>query len=213
LVVAVALGVVAGRQWGPVSGTTTTSTTSASAAQPDTAVWPFAATSTRFTSPTAVAGAFAVEYLGFTDLFVGSFQQGDSRSGEVPIRSSESGVVTTVLVRQLTPANTWWVLGAVSPNITVTSPAALQKIVSPVLLRGQSTAYEAVVNVQVRQDGSLGPLARSTVMGGSMGTMGSFTKTVTFAKPSAVRGALVFRTYSPKDGHVLEASVLRVAFG
>lgn len=213
LVVAVALGVVAGHQWGHVLGTTTTSTTTASTAQPDTAVWPWASISTRFSSPTAVAGAFAIEYLGFTDLLVGSFQQGDSRSGEVPVQSSASGVVTTVLVRQLTAANTWWVLGAVSPNITVTSPPALQKIVSPVLLQGQSTANEAVVNVQVRQDGRLSPLARSTVMGGSMGAMGPFTKTVPFAKPSTVRGALVFRTYSAKDGHVLEASVLRVAFG
>lgn len=49
-------------------------------------------------------------------------------------------------------------------------------------------------------------------MGGSMGVMGPFSKMVSFPAPSAKYGALVFRTYSAKDGHVIEASTVRVSF-
>jgi hypothetical protein len=49
-------------------------------------------------------------------------------------------------------------------------------------------------------------------MGGSMGEMGPFDGSVTFAPPSAAYGALVFYTVSAENGHVWEASVLRVEF-
>lgn len=215
LVVVGALGVVVGHQWGRSSNSSpSTSTTIAvgQMEQPRTAVWPFASTVTRFGDPVLAAQAFATDYLGFTNPIVGSFQQGDSRSGEVPIRATPTGAVTTVLLRQLTRANSWWVLGASCPDITVMTPSALASVSSPIMLRGRSTAYEAVVNVEVRQDGTLSPLKRDTVMGGSMGKMGSFGQSVSFAVPSSRAGALLFRTYSAKDGHVIQASVFRVSF-
>jgi len=104
------------------------------------------------------------------------------------------------------------VLGAVSPHIQVTSPTALSRISSPVRLTGRSTAFEAVVNVEVRQDGSLNALVRSTVLGGSMGIMGPYARRITFAKPSARGGAIVYRTLSAKDGSVVDAAALRVSF-
>lgn len=128
------------------------------------------------------------------------------------MRASATGAVTTVMVRQLDTSNTWWVLGAASPSIQVTIPAALAVVSSPLTMAGQSTAFEAVVNVELRADGSLTSVFSTTVMGGSMGVMGAFTKSVSFVAPAASGGALVFRTYSAKDGHVLEASVLRVRF-
>ena len=215
LVVVAGLGVVIGRQ--TVSTTTTTSTsapttTTTLVEQPATAMWPFATSPMRFTDPLTAAYSFAVDFVGFTSPIVGAFQQGDSRSGEVPIRATSNGPVTTVLVRQVTSDNTWWVLGAVSGAINVTSPKALAAISSPVSLAGRSTAYEAVVNVDLRQDGSLTPVVRTTVMGGSMGVMGPFAKKVSFPLPSAKAGALVFKTLSAKDGSVVQASVMRVAF-
>jgi hypothetical protein len=150
--------------------------------------------------------------MGFSSPIIGAFQAGDARSGEVPVRASASGVVTTVLVRQLDATGTWWVLGASSPSITVTSPAALSLVTSPVMMTGESTAYEAVVNVELRADGTMASLFTTTVMGGSMGVMGGFEKSMGFVVPAASRGALMFRTYSAKDGHVLEATVLRVVF-
>lgn len=216
LLVVGALGVVAGRQWGPApsppASTTTITPTLGPVTQPETAIWPFASTMTRFGDPVLAAQAFATAYLGIVNPIMGAFQQGDSRSGEVPVRATPTGVETTILVRQLTSANSWWVLGASCPDIVVAGPSPSESISSPVVLRGRSTAYEGVVNVEIRQDGTLTPLKSDTVMGGSMGAMGNFTKSVKFASPSSRGGALLFRNLSAKDGHVIEASVIRVAF-
>ncbi|MEI6701196.1 MAG: Gmad2 immunoglobulin-like domain-containing protein, partial [Actinomycetota bacterium] len=108
--------------------------------------------------------------------------------------------------------SSWWVLGSVAPDIQVPKPAALESIAPPVTLSGMSTAFEAVVNVELYQDNSLIPMAATTVMGGSMGMMGPFSGFFSFPKPTEHSGTLVFRTYSAKDGSVIEASSLRVAF-
>ena len=79
-----------------------------------------------------------------------------------------------------------------------------------VTVSGRSTAFEAVVNIEVRQDGTLTPLAATTAMGGSNGQMGPFSKAVAFAGPEAPRGAIVVKTISAKDGTTAEATVIRV---
>ena len=209
-----AMGAVVGRQWASVSTpptSTTTVTTLPPMAQPESAIWPFASTVTRFDSIILAAQAFATAYLGIVDPIIGAYQQGDGRSGEVPVRATSRGVITTILVRELTSTPSWWVIGASCPDINVTAPSWSNRIFSPVLLKGRSIAYEAVVNVELRQDGTLVPLKRDTVMGGS-GVMGPFIKSLTFPSPTSPRGALVFRTHSAKDGHVIEASVVRIAF-
>ena len=213
LLVAVgAVGVTVGRHWGNAAPASTTTTTVAATEQPATAIWPFVSSATRFGDPLLAAQTFAIDYLGFTRPLIGAFQPGDNRSGEVQVRPSSLSIPTTILVRQLTSSNTWWVLGASSPHLQVTSPKALKIISSPVMLTGRSTAFEAVVNVEVRQDGSLNALARSTVMGGSMGVMGPYARRITFPKPSARGGAIVYRTLSAKDGSVVDATALRISF-
>jgi hypothetical protein len=199
---------------GPGSATSTTSksTTRPTSSATDTAVWPFVTDSTRYRDPVQAARGFALEYLGFVDPVVGAFMQGDSRSGEVVIRPSSTGPETTVMVRKLGPDETWWVLGATTANLQLQSPKWNASIASPVRLSGQSTAFEATVNVQIHQDGTLTPLASNIVMGGSMGQMGPFSKAVSFSKPTAVRGAIVLKTLSAKDGDIAEATVLRIQF-
>ncbi len=191
---------------------TSTARSASPAAQPESAVWPFAASSPGFADPVAAARSFAVDYVGFVDPLVGAFQGGDSQSGEVPVQARDGGSVTTVFVRKFTSAQTWWVLGASNPNLRITTPTALATISSPVTVAGQSTAFEATVNVEIRQDDTLVPLGTDFVMGGSMGELGPFSKAVSFLGPSAASGAVVLETRSPKDGNVSEASVVRVAF-
>jgi hypothetical protein len=191
---------------------TAVSTSAPTAEQPETAVWPFASSATRFDDPVAAATSFAVDYLGFVDPVIGEFQGGDSRSGEVAIRPTDDGPVTTVFVRMVTSDESWWVLGAATANLQLESPEAVAAISSPVTLAGQSTAFEATVNVEIRQDDSMEPLAEDIVMGGSMGDMGPFSKEVTFATPQAEAGAIILKTYSAEDGTILEAGVLRVGF-
>jgi len=213
LVVVAGLGVVVGRQTAPSTTSTSTSTTTPPTTQPVEALWPIASTPTRFADPTTAAFSFAHDYLGMTQPLLGTFQRGDSRSGELALRASAAGPVTTVMVRQVTADNTWWVIGAASSAIVVSAPRALASISSPVMLTGRSTAFEAVVNVEVRQDASLVPIVRTTVMGGGAGVMGPFAKSVIFAHPTSHYGAIIFRTLSAKDGSVVEASVVRIAFG
>jgi hypothetical protein len=131
----------------------------------------------------------------------------------VEIRPSDQGPATTVLVRQVTDDDTWWVIGAATASIQLESPEVLAAISSPVSLRGQSTAFEANVNVQVRQDGSTDPLVEDFVMGGSMGEMGPFAKDISFEAPTASAGAIILLTYSMETGDIWEATVLRVSFG
>ena len=152
------------------------------------------------------------DYLQFVDPIVGQFRQGDARSGEVPIRAAAEGTslgpVTTVIVRQID--GSWWVLGAATPNIALTQPATLATINSPVRLRGTSTAFEATVNVSIRQDDATKPLVESTLMGGSNGQMGPFDASFTFAPPTSSYGAIVLTTISSASGHVADATVIRV---
>jgi hypothetical protein len=190
-----------------------TSTSKPSLAPTDTAVWPFVAGTARYTDPVKAATDFAVTYLGFVKPVVGPFVQGDSRSGEVDIRANKLGTATTtVMVRKLAPDETWWVLGAATTHLQLKSPAWDAPITSPVTVSGQSTAFEATVNVEVRQDGSLTPIGADVFMGGANGTMGPFSKAVSFAKPTAERGAIVFKMPSTDGSGTLEAGVIRVQF-
>ncbi len=175
-----------------------------------TAVWPFATSTTRYSDPVSAARGFAVDYVGFSDPVVGEFRQGDSRSGEVPVQAKATGPVTTVLVRQL--GDSWWVLGATTPNIQLTSPAASATISSPVRLQGTSTAFEATVNAEVRADGSAQPVGTGIVTGGANGELGPFDDTVAFNRPSTSAGALVLFTRSAEDGSITEATVVRIVF-
>jgi len=49
-------------------------------------------------------------------------------------------------------------------------------------------------------------------MGGSMGQMGPFSKTVSFAQPNVAHGAIVLETSSAENGHIWEATVVPVTF-
>ena len=195
------------------TSTEATTTAPAKAVQPDEAVWPFASTDLRFDDPSEAAASFAKDYLKFPAPTLGEFQQGDSRSGEIEVRPKETGPVTTVLVRQLGDDDSWWVIGASTPSIQVSAPEALAAITSPVTVTGQSTAFEATVNVEVRQDDTLTPLVEDVFMGGSNGEMGPFTAELSFGAQTADAGAIVFTTLSAEDGSVQEASVVRVSFG
>jgi len=192
----------------------TSSTSTPSHTAPAVAVYPTAAGGSRYQSPVSVARAFAVEYLHFVRPIVGAFRQGDTRSGEVPVRTTGEGTatgpVTTVLVRNID--GSWWVLGAGTPNLRLTEPAALAQIRSPVRLRGTSTAFEGTVNVSIRQDDVTKPLVEGTMNGGSNGQMGPFDATFTFAAPTSSAGAIVLSTISAATGNVAEASVTRVRF-
>ena len=204
---------------GPTTPTTTTLPPPSTTSPPTTvppggttarALYPAAASAVRFLHPVAAARAFAVDFAGFVDPVVGRFVANGGESGTVAVRATATGAVTTVALHRFT--GYWWVLGSTTPDIRLDSPASSTAIASPVRLQGVSTAFEAQVNVEVRQDGQRAPIGTGRVMGGSMGDFAPFDGSVGFTTPSAARGALVLFTVSMQSGNVFEATVVRIAF-
>lgn len=200
--------------------TSTTAATSTTVAPPPVltdeqvaqVVWPDPNTEIRFTDPMAAATSFAVDLVGFTDPVVGAFQQGDARSGEIEVRPLEDGPVTTVLVRQVAADDSWWVIGAVTESIEVDEPAPGQAIDDPVRLTGRARAFEGTVGVRIVADGSADPVGEGFVTGSGDGTLGPFDAEVRFDAGGARWGVVLFTTDSAENGHIWEATVVRVGF-
>lgn len=201
-----------GRTTSVTEATTPTTPTTAPPLDTSTAVWPWASTDTRYVDPVEAARGFAVEIARFADPIVGDYRSADAMSGEVEVRATDSGPVTTVFVRQLTDRS-WWVLGSASGNIVVEQPTAGAVVTSPVHLAGRSRAFEARVDVTVLEDGSAVPLGRGYVLGSGDDELRPFAADHAYDEPRAGYGAIVFSTTSAEDGGVLEASVMRVRFG
>lgn len=195
----------------PSTTAPTTATTAPEPVDTSTVVFPGPSSGVRYDDPVDAARGFAVDFVGFTDPLVGEFARGDARSGEVPVRPTARGPVTTVFVRQLGTDGTWWVLGSATANIAVDSPGSGDAIASPVAVSGSALAWEGVVNVEIRQDGSRQPLGTGVVTGGG-DTMRSFAGEIEYSIPTADRGAVLFISHSAMDGRVWQAAVIRVSF-
>lgn len=190
--------------------TTSSSSSTTPTAETAVAVFPNPAGSLRFDDPVDAAAAFATDYVGFVSPEIGDLREVDASTGEVDVRPSGDGPVTVVSVRELD--DSWWVLGSATANIVVSEPAPLAAVTSPLALAGTSTAFEATVDVRVREDGSTMPIGEGFVMGGANGVMGPFTGSVTFDAASVDAGAVLFTTSSMESGDIWEATVVRVTF-
>ena len=191
---------------------TTTTTTAAPTVDPAIPVWPRVASSQRFEDPVSAARSFMVDLVGMVDPVMGQLQQGDSRSGEVPVQPIANGPVTTVLVRQLED-DTWYVLGAATDDVRLDTPQALADIECPVRLTGEALAFEGTVQVAVRDDLSTAPIGTGTVMGGG-GPSAPFDGTVSCdltGLSGAQHGSIALTLEGGPDGTVWAATVSRVA--
>ena len=194
------------------TATETTDTTFASTVDPSQALWPRAHTSQRFEDPVSAARSFVVDFVGMTDPIIEEFQQGDSRSGEVPVRPMADGPVTTVFVRQLED-DTWFVLGAATEGIRLDTPEAGADIDCPVHLTGEALAFEGTVQVAIRDDFTDEPLGTGFVTGGG-GPAAPFDGEVDCDLSSlddgVHYGSIVLTTEGGEDGRVWQAAVMRV---
>ncbi|HUV17105.1 MAG TPA: Gmad2 immunoglobulin-like domain-containing protein [Ilumatobacteraceae bacterium] len=177
-----------------------------------TAIWPWFETDLRYADPVEAATGFAVDYLGFVDPVAGEFMAGDSRSGEVEIRSSGTELTTVVFVRQLTDDDSWWILGAASGNITIDEPEALAEVTSPLTVSGTALAFEGTVDVQLRADGNGEPIFEGFVTGSGGPEPGPYSDTFEFTSPGETGGSLVMLSLSSEDGSTLEASAMRIFY-
>jgi hypothetical protein len=201
----------------PVATTeaTTTDPSTTVASVPDevrTAIWPWFETDVRYADPVEAAVGFATDSLGFVDPIASEFMAGDSRSGEVEIRSFDTGPATVVFVRQLTDDDSWWILGAASENITIDEPEALAEVTSPLTVSGTALAFEGTVDVQLRADGNGEPIFEGFVTASGGPEMGPYSETFEFTSPGETGGALVMLSLSSEDGSTLEASAMRIFY-
>jgi hypothetical protein len=137
----------------------------------------------------------------------------ESGSAVVDVRARErTRMVTHVQLRQLGTDGPWTVIGSLADNIHVSMPEPMQVVGSTIALAGSSTAFEATVNVEVREvgDGTGEHLGETIVMGGGGGELEPFTGEVTIEASHQAAGAVIFKTLSAEDGAVMEATVVRV---
>jgi hypothetical protein len=86
------------------------------------------------------------------------------------------------------------------PAILVDSPAAGDRITSPVTVRGSANVFEAVLFVEVTDwDGRVVATRRVTASAGT-GTRGTFAVTVPYTAERAGAGEVIAYSRSPKDG-------------
>lgn len=199
---------------GPSSTTSTTTGGAVSDEEAASVVWPDPDGPVTYDDPQDAARGFAVDLVGFTDPVVGELQEGDLRSGEVPIRASSNApatMVTTVLVRQLGDDN-WYVIGSTTPDIVVDDPIAGTAIDDPLLVSGQARAFEGTVQVAVYERGSTGPLGEGFVTGSGDADLGPFSGEVRWENRVGGWGVVIFSTSSAEDGSVQQATAIPVGF-
>jgi len=144
------------------------------------AVWP--AADVVIATPEQAAFEFVDQVLGVPPV-LGDFVAGDSRSGEIEVFSSLEGgaaskaVRSTLLLRQLGPADGWFVIGAADQYVTIESPAAGATVPAAKLtVSGKARGYEATILVTARLAGQRTPLADPVIaMGGSLETPEPYT--------------------------------------
>jgi hypothetical protein len=195
-----------------ITEATSTTFTAPAEVDPSVPVFPDAATGRRFDDPVVVASTFATEVLGFRDPVVGELLAGDSRSGEVEVRSFAAGRPTVILVRQLEDGH-WYVLGAVAESIRLDVPEAGATLTSPQPLEGAASAFEGTVQVLLYADGEVEPVSETFVTGSGSGELGDFSGELELSVPPGVEhGVLVLLEASAEDGRTVAATAIRVHF-
>lgn len=100
---------------------------------------------------------------------------------------------------------------ATSKNFVVTAPTSGSVITSPVRIAGRARVFEATFNIEIEDGHNV--LARETVTASAGGPeWGTFDVTLPFASPTSPAGAILFVTYSARDGSRQEELILPVRF-
>ncbi|MEA2827050.1 MAG: hypothetical protein QOG43_1489 [Actinomycetota bacterium] len=200
-------------------------------------IWPFtsqaemdgylAGADRTFTSPVETAKAFGARYLGMASPAVfGSPTPAAGGRVEVKLGFTTGEGGTPIVDPQPTMSvflmsggadgdqGPWTVVGASSPQIVVSQPVALDRVTSPVAVRGQAATFEGNVLVEVREDGMLAGanLGSGPVTGRGDGVLGPFSGDIAFKPPSKPAGAILFSEKSALDGQTVRATVVRVTF-
>jgi hypothetical protein len=172
----------------------------------------------------ATARAFLARELGMTELVAGPFRATGARAGEVGFRHKygegrrllpQTGPYAVVVRLQRLPAG-WWVLGVQGRSIQITSPTRLQRISSPLTVRGAApNVYEGTLYFKVTQDRP----GRDLVLGqgfvdGRASTRPGDLGALRFRQPAGTASGWVIFYDAANDGSngIIEATMVRVQF-
>ena len=170
----------------------------------------------------ATARAFLARELGMTTMVAGPFRSTGAHTGEVGFRHKygegrrllpQTGPSAVVVRLQRLPAG-WWVLGVNGRSIQITSPARLQRISSPLTVRGSAPdVYEGTLYFKVTQDRP----GRDLVLGqgfvdGSASTRPGELGTLRFRQPAGPGPGWVTFYDASADGSnsIIQATMVRV---
>jgi hypothetical protein len=172
----------------------------------------------------ATARAFLARELGMTELVAGPFRSTGARTGEVGFRHKygegrrllpQTGPYAVVVRLQRLPAG-WWVLGVDGRSIKITSPARLQRISSPLAVRGAAPdVYEGTLYFKVTQDRP----GRDLLLGegfvdGRASTRPGDLGQLRFRQPTSTAPGWVTFYDASSDGSngIIQATAVRVQF-
>jgi hypothetical protein len=172
----------------------------------------------------ATARAFLARELGMTELVAGPFRTTGAGAGEVGFRHKfgegrrllpQTGPYAVVVRLQRLPAG-WWVLGVQGRSIQITSPARLQRISSPLHVRGSAPdVYEGTLYFKVTQDRP----GRDLLLGegfvdGRASTRPGDLGTLSFRQPASTAPGWVIFYDAANDGSngIVQATAVRVQF-
>jgi len=139
----------------PSSGSASSPGSASSTSAPVTLEQPaiFPAADVVYATPEEAATAFVTEVLQ-VPVNLGEYLGGDSRSGEIEVRFAGEGatgpaiVRTVLLLRQLGPDSSWFILAAVNDAASITSPAQGDAVPpGPFTLSGVARGFEGAVTV------------------------------------------------------------------
>jgi Immunoglobulin-like domain of bacterial spore germination len=171
----------------------------------------------------ATARAFLARELGMTEMVAGPFRSTGARTGEVGFRHKygegrrllpQTGPYAVVVRLQRLPAG-WWVLGVQGRSIQITSPTRLQRISSPLTVRGTAEVYEGTLYFKVTQDRP----GRDLLLGqgfvnGRASTRPGDLGTLRFRQPASTGPGWVTFYDAAADGSngIIQATMVRVQF-
>lgn len=187
----------------------TTTTTFTPAVDAFDVAFPSPDSSQRFDTAASVARAYATEVLGFTELVLGAVEASDAGT-EVVVQDRDDGPVTRIQVLE-GGDGAWFATGSTTEDITVSQPVPGTSLASPFQTSGEALAFEGTVEVLVLTQTDPAPIGEGIVTGSGTPPPGPFSGDISFTPPpEPTPGILVYRTTSPEDGRVVQATSFHV---
>jgi hypothetical protein len=207
----------------PASPTAATPSDPTTSPTPTTPTTPDTPDRTDGAKAVATARSFLARELGMTDMVAGPFRSTGAGAGEVGFRHKfgegrrllpQTGPYAVVVRLQRLPAG-WWVLGVDGRSIKITSPTRLQRISSPLTVRGAADVYEGSLYFKVTQDRP----GRDLVLGqglvdGRASTRPGDLGQLRFRQPASSGPGWVVFYDAAADGSngIIQATMVRVQF-